>query len=233
MFNKSDFITFFVPPIFASGTVHTYTSSIDARGAVADCDSTNNNGMLSMILGNSYDPNDKSVSHPPMISPDVQDELIYTIRFQNTGTAPAQDVYILDTLSSFLDWSTLKVINASHYMQLIDLGNGVMKFNFPGIWLPDSTNNEPESHGRVVFSIEENANNPLNSIIENTGYIYFDWNEAIITNTTYNINAYPVSGVDVLGKNLVSIYPNPFNGQVTISSGEVIVETVTSGLAPG
>ena len=28
-----------------------------------------------MILGNSYDPNDKSVSHPPMINPDEDEEL--------------------------------------------------------------------------------------------------------------------------------------------------------------
>ncbi len=219
---NTDIISFYVPPIFPSGTAHTYTSTIDARGAVADCDTTNNDGMLTMILGNSYDPNDKSVSHPPMISPDEDEELTYVIRFQNTGTAPAQDVYILDTLSSFLDWSSLKVINASHYMQLVDLGNGVVKFNFPGIWLPDSTSNEPASHGRVVFSIKENAFNPLNSVIENTGYIYFDWNEAIITNTTYNINAYPVSGIDELSGNQVNIYPNPFNGTVNVLSSKLM-----------
>ncbi len=219
---NTDIISFYVPPIFPSGTAHTYTSTIDARGAVADCDTTNNDGMLTMILGNSYDPNDKSVSHPPMINPDEDEELTYVIRFQNTGTAPAQDVYILDTLSSFLDWSSLKVINASHYMQLVDLGNGVVKFNFPGIWLPDSTSNEPASHGRVVFSIKENAFNPLNSVIENTGYIYFDWNEAIITNTTYNINAYPVSGIDELSGNQVNIYPNPFNGTVNVLSSKLM-----------
>jgi uncharacterized repeat protein (TIGR01451 family) len=173
-----------------------------------------------MILGNSYDPNDKSVSHAPTIDPNVQDELTYVLRFQNTGTAPAQDVYIIDSLSSLLDWSTIKVISTSHNMQLVDLGNGVMKFNFPGIWLPDSTTNEALSHGDVVFSIKENANNGVGTTIENTGFIYFDWNPAIVTNTTTNTNAF--LGLADVEVNEVSVSPNPFSGMVKVASSKRI-----------
>ena len=60
----------------------------------------------------------------------ILDELTYTIRFQNTGTAPAQDIYVLDTLDANLDWSTLKIKNMSHYMQLIDLNNCMYGFEF-------------------------------------------------------------------------------------------------------
>lgn len=217
--NQQDVIGFSVPSGYPSGTSHSYTSTITPLGSTADCDPLNNDGSLCMILGNSYDPNDKSTSHTPIIDPTVQDELTYVIRFQNTGTAPAQDVYIIDTLSNNLDWSTLKVISTSHNMHLVDLGNGVMKFNFPGIWLPDSTANEPESHGDVVFSIKENAGNGIGSVIENTGYIYFDWNPAIITNTTVNTN-------DALGLdeavNEVGISPNPFTGTVSVASAKKI-----------
>lgn len=236
--NQQDVISFFVPSGYPSGTSHSYTSTITALGSTADCDPLNNDGSLCMILGNSYDPNDKSTSHTPIIDPTVQDELTYVIRFQNTGTAPAQDVYIIDSLSSNLDWSTLKVISTSHNMQLVDLGNGVMKFNFPGIWLPDSTANEPASHGDVVFSIKENAGNGIGSVIENTGYIYFDWNPAIITNTTVNTNN--VLGLDE-AVNEVGISPNPFTGGVKVVSvkkidlitvvditGKVIFETTVN-----
>lgn len=224
-FSSFDNISFAVPAGIPSGTPHTYSSSITATGAVVDCDGYNNNGALTMLLGNSYDPNDKTSSQTPIINPEVQDEFIYTIRFQNTGTAPAQDVYILDTLSDNLEWSSLNIINASHYMQLVDLGNGLMKFNFPGIWLPDSTSNEAESHGKVVFSIKEKASNTLNSVIENTAYIYFDWNEPIITNTTYSINAYPSSaGADELPENQISVHPNPTKDKINVVSGNRIDE---------
>lgn len=236
--NQQDIISFFVPSGYPSGTPHLYTSTITALGSTTDCDLLNNDGSLCLILGNSYDPNDKSTSLTPIIDPTVQDELTYVIRFQNTGTAPAQDVYIIDSLSSNLDWSTLKVISASHNMQLINLGNGIMKFNFPGIWLPDSTANEPASHGDVVFSIKENVGNGIGSVIENTGYIYFDWNPAIITNTVVNENN--VLGLDE-SVNEVGISPNPFTGTIKVESvkkidlikvldlaGKVIFETVVN-----
>lgn len=239
-FNSQDIITFSLPNGIPNGTSHTYSSTITATGATGDCDSTNNDGALTMLVGNSYDPNDKAVSHPEIINPDTQEELTYVIRFQNTGTAPAQDVYIIDSLSQHVDWTTLKVIDASHYMQLIDLGNGVTKFNFPGIWLPDSTTNEPMSHGHVVFSVKENIGNQVGTSILNTGYIYFDWNAPIITNTTVNTNAY--LGLDDLSVNDVSIYPNPFNNNVLVSSskridnisvvditGKVVFETEVNG----
>lgn len=218
--NQYDVIKFFVPSGYPSGTSHVYSSVITALGTTTDCDSLNNDGSLCMILGNSYDPNDKSVSHAPTIDPNVQDELTYVLRFQNTGTAPAQDVYIIDSLSSLLDWSTIKVISTSHNMQLVDLGNGVMKFNFPGIWLPDSTTNEALSHGDVVFSIKENANNGVGTTIENTGFIYFDWNPAIVTNTTTNTNAF--LGLADVEVNEVSVSPNPFSGMVKVASSKRI-----------
>jgi uncharacterized repeat protein (TIGR01451 family) len=226
--NEYDVIKFFVPSGYPSGTSHVYSSVITPLGATSDCDFLNNDGSVCMILGNSYDPNDKSVSHQPVISPDLQDELTYVIRFQNTGTAPAQDVYIIDTLSANLDWATLKVISTSHNMQLINMGNGVMKFNFPGIWLPDSTANEPASHGDVVFSIKEKATNTVGSEIENTGYIYFDWNPAIVTNTTFNINAY--LGVDEKAVIDVNVYPNPAENVLHVVSNQWVDKLIVLDL---
>lgn len=225
---ETDIIYFSVPAGYPSGTAHSYSTVITPLGSTTDCNGLNNDGSLCMILGNSYDPNDKSVSLQPILDPGTQEELTYVVRFQNTGTAPAQDVYIIDTLSSNLDWSTLKVISTSHNMQLIDLGNGVMKFNFPGIWLPDSTSNEPASHGDVVFSVKENTSNTVGSEIENTAHIYFDWNPAIVTNTTYNVNAY--LGIEEEKQIEVSIYPNPAENLLHVVSNQWIEKVVVVDL---
>lgn len=227
-FYQSDIIYFTVPSGISSGTQHVYSSSITPTGSIADCNTGNNNGTLLQIVGNSYDPNDKTVDLPEMIDPATQEELTYTIRFQNTGTAPAQDIYILDTLSANLDWSTLTLIEASHTMHIIDLGNGVMRFDFPQIWLPDSTSNEPLSHGHVVFKIKESPSNMQGSEIFNTAYIYFDWNPAIITNTTYNINS--MLGVSETAMDL-SLFPNPTTNLIYIKSSEQIQKVVLYNLS--
>lgn len=147
------------------------------------------------------------------------DVLTYVIRFQNTGTAPAQDVYIIDSISSNLDLNTLEILETSHNLNVVDMGNGVIKFDYPQIWLPDSNSNEAASHGYVVYKIKEQENNPIGSSIENTAYIYFDWNPAIITNTTININQTNSLNEQ---QTAFSVYPNPFNDQIRIQGTTLI-----------
>jgi len=226
VFNLNDVITFQVGAGIANGTNHMFTSTITPTGSINDCSNQNNNGSLSQIIGNSYDPNDKVVVREvlydqQMISPEIIDiniidNLTYTIRFQNTGTAPAQNVYILDTLDANLDWSTFSLIEATHNLQIVNLGNGILRFEFPSIWLADSTTNEPASHGHLVYRIQENNGNPVGSTIENTAYIYFDWNAPIVTNTTYNINTM-LSGIDESSMNQFKLYPNPSANNISIT----------------
>jgi len=211
-FSSTDVIYFDTPAGIADSTFHVFGSTITST--TNDCDSTNNYGVLGMYVGVSYDPNDKSVNQPFYVDPGVQDEYTYVVRFQNTGTAPAQDVYILDTLSTKLDWSTLQVVETTHQMQMIDYGNGVIKFDFPQIWLPDSTTNEPASHGHVVYKIKEISNINIGDVIENTAYIYFDQNAPIVTNTTVNVNM--ILGLDDRLPISIALYPNPSNDILNI-----------------
>ncbi len=225
-FSNYDVITFNVPGGLTSGTAHYFTSTI-APTSGTDCSTVNNAGSLLQLVGNSYDPNDKVVQRPDFaiqffgndtqyIAAEMQENLTYTIRFQNTGTAPAQNIYIIDTLDADLDWSSFTLIQASHNMQVVNLGNGIMRFEFPNIWLADSTTNEPASHGQLVYRILENATNTYGTEIENTAYIYFDWNDPIITNTTYNFNNW-IEGIAEGNNQNIHVYPNPASESVTIS----------------
>ena len=225
-FSTFDYITFQIPGGLVNGAQHYFTSTISPVNST-DCNSQNNAGSLLQILGNSYDPNDKTVQRPDfytttpisigteILDANQLDALTYTIRFQNTGTAPAQNVYILDTLSSNLDWSTFSLINASHPVQVFHQSNGLVRFEFDQIWLADSTTNEPESHGDLVYRIAEKSTCLAGCEIENTAYIYFDWNDAIVTNTTYNLNE-NIMGIYEDGINGWGIYPNPANNYLQI-----------------
>jgi uncharacterized repeat protein (TIGR01451 family) len=215
-----DNITFNVPANIPDGTLHEYK----IRASINDDTACVDSFTVNLVVGTSYDPNAKTVNQPLIIHPDTQEEFKYTIFFQNTGTAPAQDIYIIDTLSADLDWNSFQIINASHSMNVIDLGNGIKKFMFNQIWLPDSTSNEPESHGYVSYYIKEKEDNIEGSEIKNTAYIYFDQNDAIITNTIYNINSYDNLSTGNLSKSEmeVTIFPNPTKNKLMINSNDSI-----------
>jgi uncharacterized repeat protein (TIGR01451 family) len=210
-------------------TYNGYNPTIGVITLVGSTSGSANNGSLLQILGNAYDPNDKNASTDYMndnyplgyLDAFIDDALTYTIRFQNTGTAPAQNVYIIDTLSTLLDWPSFTLIEASHPMQVVNLGNGVMRFEFNQIWLPDSISNEPESHGQLTYRISEKPTNAIMSIIENTAYIYFDWNDAIVTNTTFHQNMW-LDNVAELADAL-RIYPNPAQTEIQL---DLMVQSV-------
>jgi uncharacterized repeat protein (TIGR01451 family) len=137
----------------------------------------------------SYDPNDK-IGYPVgryeehLI--EVNEDLEYKIRFQNTGTDTAFKVVILDTLSQYLNITSLRPGVSSHPYRLDILPNEVLQFTFDNIMLPDSNVNEAASHGFVNFKIDQQFNNALGSVILNSAAIYFDFNEPVITNTTFH-----------------------------------------------
>lgn len=174
-------------------------------------DSNNLNDSLSdcFLVRTSYDPNEKWVS--PLEADTTTHTFTYTVLFQNTGNAPAENIYILDTLENDLDASTFQYISSSHNVVTQLLPDNILRFNFHAINLPDSTNNEPESHGFVKFSVRRKPSTGLGTEISNTAYIFFDYNSPIVTNTaSLTINGH-VSNWNAIKVNddQISIYPNP------------------------
>jgi hypothetical protein len=137
----------------------------------------------------SYDPNDKAalpagygVEHFLERSQDLS----YTIRFQNTGTDTAFTVLLVDTLSAWLDPTTIRPGAASHPYTWTLSGPGIVTFRFDDILLPDSNVNEPASHGFVQFTISQRPDLADGTVIENFADIYFDYNAAVRTNTVFH-----------------------------------------------
>ncbi len=133
----------------------------------------------------SYDPNDKTgypngycAAH--FIEPNQAIE--YQIRFQNTGTDTAFTVVVTDTLPLPLDPTTVQPGASSHPYDFELLGNGVVRFTFNDIMLPDSNVNESGSHGYVRFTVAQDAANPNGTVISNQAGIVFDFNDPVFTN---------------------------------------------------
>ncbi|MBL7802491.1 MAG: T9SS type A sorting domain-containing protein [Saprospiraceae bacterium] len=163
----------------------------------------------------SFDPNDKQ-GFPLGIGADhyipKEQEIDYLIRFQNTGTDTAFNIVILDTLDQYLDLSTLRTGSSSHPYTYQLVGQGVLRFSFANIMLPDSNVNEAASHGFVRFTIRPKAGLTDGTVIRNDAAIFFDFNLPVITNTTRHTlgNQFlDVSNV-VFQPNLeLEVFPNP------------------------
>ena len=216
LFEKQAFhVEFQVPPSIPVGTPLTYEAWV--IGIHGDSTLLDNYTQWTEIVRSSYDPNDKLVNKstlPPVY--DVEkDRLIYTIRFQNTGTDTAFTVIVKDEIPANLNLSTLKVINASHAYQLIVREKNIVEFAFPNIQLPDSTTNEPKSHGFVQFSIQPKAGLPVNEKIQNNASIFFDYNAPVLTNTA-ETEVKLVTGVANNKSLAFNLFPNPTNGAITV-----------------
>lgn len=83
--------------------------------------------------------------------------------------------------------------------------------------LADSNSNEPASHGYIQYRIKRTTNNTPGTQIKNTAYIYFDFNDPVVTNTAIN-TIETVTGIKShsLNENEWNVYPNPSTGVLYI-----------------
>jgi uncharacterized repeat protein (TIGR01451 family) len=202
-------------PAIAIGTLLTFTGEI--THAQVEQTPADNISTIQRVVVNSLDPNEKEVSPAGDVTPQQVSaglELDYTIRFQNTGNDTAYFVRLVDTLSNNLDLGTFQWVSESHPSIWHINESRVLVVDFENINLVDSFANEPMSHG--FFRYKVSAINSLvhGEQIENTAYIYFDFNPAIVTNTTLtNVND-PNSVFAPSGESQLVVYPVPAQNEV-------------------
>ncbi|MGV3695809.1 DUF7619 domain-containing protein [Flavobacterium sp.] len=187
----------------------------------------NNNATLTELVIGSWDPNDKTESHGPQIQHSTftaNDYLTYTIRFENTGTAEAINIRVVDVLDSKLDETSVKMVAASHAYVLDRVGSN-LTWRFDGVNLEPSIPNNPIiGHGFIVFQVKPKPGYVIGDVIPNTASIYFDFNPAIVTDLWTTRFVLTLNTSDFVFNNF-KLYPNPVQNNLTISS-DVTIETV-------
>ncbi len=168
---------------------------------VGDLDTANNRTTACVEVTSSFDPNDKRVDPPGQCDEHFVfrgQPLHYTVRFQNTGTAAATTVRVVDGLDWNVDLATFRVMAHSHPMTTQVLPGNILEFTFDNIQLPDSNTNEPASHGYLAYEIMPTTGITAGTAIRNRAGIYFDFNEPVFTERTIStiVDTLPV---DVLG----------------------------------
>ncbi len=177
--------------------------------------------LIQTVIG-SYDPNDITVLEGDEIFIEDADKYLhYLIRFQNTGTASAINVSVEHILDDKLDWTTMQLESLSHTGRVEIENQTDVSFIFNNINLPDSTSDEPNSHGYIAFKIKPKSNVQVGDIISGVADIYFDFNPPIITNTVNTEIVEPLS-IDEVSAEIVKLYPNPARNTIQITSSQVI-----------
>jgi len=177
----------------------------------------------------SFDPNDKA-SNPDRVEGKVliSEDVLYHIRFQNTGNDTAYDISIYDTLSQVLHPNTFEFMATSHREHLtVTRDENVIHFRFDNIYLPDSNINEEASHGYVSFKVNAMEGTAENTELQNTAFIYFDENPAVVTNQTENLLVLTLTDTaeeDLFSK--IEVSPNPSSGLFFISDPESLSKRV-------
>lgn len=206
----------FAPPTTNIDDVLVSTATINP--IAGDQTEDDNVYVLDQTVIGSYDPNDITcLEGDQLLIEDADKYLHYVIRFQNTGTASAINVKVDNVLDDKLDWTSMQLESLSHEGRVEILNGNEVSFIFANINLPDSTNDEPNSHGFIAYKIKPLDNVVLGDIFYNTADIYFDFNPAIVTNTaeTEIVDALSVADFQ---SHVFSVFPNPTKSLLTIES---------------
>lgn len=179
----------------------------------------NDNWSASPIVACAYDPNDITGFPEGLSAPHeegytiehyiLSDNMVeFRVRFQNTGTLPAEDIDIYIPLDpNQWDLSTIFPLMRSAEMQVVCLhddgtvdlvllehelpegatAQDLLIFSFDDIYLPDSASNPDGSQGYVYFRMQAKHTLNIGDEINAQAFIYFEQNPAVVTNETYHV----------------------------------------------
>ena len=192
------------------GDVLQFTSSI--MPMTGDESTVDNLFQFNQTVVGSFDPNDITCIEGEVVDPSyIGEYLHYVINFENTGTAPAENVVVkLEINPSDFDINSLRILESSHGSS-IKITNNILEIIFQTIML------ETGGHGNVLLKVRSKDNLTINDMVTNNAKIYFDYNFPILTNDANTVfqtlsNAIPVKDV------LVKIYPNPTTNVLNIET---------------
>ncbi len=204
-------------PAVNNGDILNYNATI---GGATDETPVDNTAVLAQGVVNSFDPNDKTCLEGTIITPSMVGNYVhYVIRFENDGTANAQNIVVKDLIdTNKFDVATLIPLSGSaSYVTRITNSNQV-EFVFENINLPFTAG---ANTGYVAFKIKTKPNLVLDDSFSNTASIFFDYNAPIVTNTATTTVGI-LANQDFDFNTYFSVYPVPAKQVLNLQMKETI-----------
>lgn len=196
--------------------------------------------------GNPHDPNRKTVNHP-VLCPNVpkRSDLIYTIQFQNDGSAPVNKVVIKDALPNDLEPTTVTLDNVPNQGIVLDnwsVSGNILNIKFKSLNLPGLAQTSPQHYAydqtlyQFSFRICTKPSLPLLSsapFFDNRAdIVFYDSNDLPLPTISTNLERVtirdistcytPVNSCNTVSANdlgavaALDVSPNPFSGEFTV-----------------
>lgn len=221
--NTASEITFHInPPTHPSNPVNIndiLNFTADITPLSGDAHPGDNSFQYKETVVGSFDPNDIVCLEGNLIPVSmVGKDLHYIVNFENTGTAPAENIVVkMDINTDDFDINSLQIQNTSHNTYTAIKGNSV-EFMMKNIHLAAL------AHGNIALKIKTRNNLVSGDSVMKKANIYFDYNFPIETNEAVtNIGNIVLSTIDpAKSKEVISMYPNPTKGDVNINSDSEI-----------
>ena len=179
-----------------------------------------NTSTLKQTVVGSYDPNDKTCIEGDVVGPEMIGQYVhYLIRFENTGTFPAENIVVKDMIDlTKFNLSSLIPTSSSHSFVTRIAADGKVEFIFENIQLPfDDANND----GYIAFKIKTLPSLVVGDTFSNSANIYFDYNFPIVTNTT-STTIEILGNPDFMFGDYLTIYPNPTQNRLNLKTNNEI-----------
>jgi photosystem II stability/assembly factor-like uncharacterized protein len=192
----------------------------------ADIAMADNHFIIQDSIVNAFIPNQKSVF--PAEGMNAEDilkgkELEYTIRFQNPYDHVVNSVQISDALSTFLDYTSIRITGSSHDISSWELlPSGILRVFFDNLSLAPKSNEDQRSQGFLSFAVRIRSDNNSNFNFANRANIIFEKTRAITTNDVNTkmleevISSTEEIKIETLRK--LNITPNPASNAFTLNT---------------
>ncbi|MDI1316592.1 T9SS type A sorting domain-containing protein [Flavobacterium sp.] len=192
----------------------------------ADETQTDNSHRLQQVVVGSFDPNDKNCLEGNVVGLETVGKYVhYMIRFENTGTAEAENIVVSDIIDTTkFDVSSLVPLSGSASFVTNIKNTNKVEFIFENINLPfDDANND----GYVVFKIKTKSTLVVGNTFSNSANIYFDYNFPILTNT-YTTTITALGTQDFEFSSMFSLSPVPAKNILTITTKQDVLMSSVS-----
>lgn len=199
-------------PAVNNGDVLAFNAFIDV--STDDMWADNSFDFNQTVVG-SFDPNDITCLQGNALPLNAIGKYMhYNIRFENTGTAPAENIVVKNVIDlTQYNIQSLQVMESSHPVTIRVTGN-IAEFIFQGI------NLDTGGHGNILLKLKSN-NSLLQNVVINSADIFFDYNFPIVTNDEQTVFA-DLSKDDFNKDVSMQVYPNPAENVVHIKTENTI-----------
>ncbi len=219
-FDEGDIIiTVNVDSLIPVGT--SINSCVLIEPVTGDADTVNNQECWPVTVTASFDPNVILVNRNSILSTELlfPPYLEYILRFQNTGNDTAFNVKVINPLDSVnLNINTFEFVSSSHPVDISWIPwERHFEFKFNNILLPGSYVNGPLSRGFIRYRIKPQTSLSAGDSIKNKAFIYFDFNNPVVTNTAITEIVLPTFVPSFNNEFDFALYPNPAINIATLS----------------